>query len=81
MSAPTSFKLDPRWIINKGIRTSDGYVHSSIVATTEDSIIVIEGVVRRHKYVIPKSIVRDFDGSYLHLTIPESELVKYEEKH
>jgi hypothetical protein len=61
--------------------TSDGYPHTSVVGTTEDSIIVVEGVVRTHKYVIPKSLIREFDGSYLHITIPESELSKYEEKH
>lgn len=80
MSARTELKLDPRWIINKGIMTRDGYPHSSIVGTTEDSIIVVEGVVRTHKYVIPKSLITNFDGSYLHLSITESELSKYEEK-
>ncbi len=79
MSSP-SIALDPRWIINKGIMTKDGYTHHSIVGSTEDSIIVVEGAVRVHKYVIPKSLITLWDGSYLHLSITEDELRKYETK-
>ncbi len=78
MSTPLS--LDPKRILNKNIMTSDKYVHSSVIGTTEDSIIVIEGAIRTHTYVIPKSLIREFDGSYLHLTISEKELAKYEKK-
>ncbi len=73
-------KLDPRRIINKAIMTKDNYPHSSVVGTTSDSIIVVEGSVRAHKYIIPKSLIVGFDGSYIHLSITESELSKYEQK-
>ncbi len=73
-------KLDPRRIINKTIMTKDNYIHSGVVGTTSDSIIVIEGSVRTTKYVIPRSLIVEFDGSYLHLSITESELSKYKQK-
>lgn len=73
----SSTSLDPKRIFNKNVMTSDRYVHGGIVGTTEDSIIIMEGAIRAKRYIIPKSLIREYDGSYVHLTITESELSKY----
>ncbi|MEM2760772.1 MAG: hypothetical protein QXN83_06705 [Nitrososphaerales archaeon] len=74
-------KLDSRYIINKGVETSDGVLHEYIVSQTDNDITVLEGVWRIRKYIIPKSLITRFDGSTVYLSIADKELrEKYQVK-
>lgn len=67
-------RFDSRYIINKGVETSDRVLHEYIVSQSDNDITVLEGVWRTRKYVIPKSLVKDFDGSTVFLSITDKEL-------
>lgn len=69
-----SMKFDSRHILNKGVETSDGVLHEYIVSQSDKDITLMEGVWRTRKYVIPKSLIKGFDGSTVFLSIPDREL-------
>lgn len=55
---------------NKGTRTSDNQPCGNIIAEHDDSIIISEGVINVHEYVVPKSKVGYYNGSEVYLIIP-----------
>jgi hypothetical protein len=55
---------------NKGVRDSDDVSCGNIVSESGDSIVISEGAVNVHEYVVPKSKVSYYDGYEVHLTIP-----------
>ena len=79
MSAPM-IDLDSKRILNKSIMTSDGIMRGEIVGQTDKELIVMEGVFRIRKYMIPKSLVANYDGSIIHLSIPDKDIEKYRSK-
>jgi len=66
-----------RWdkVIHKSARTEDGEPVGYIAAEDSSSIIVLSS--RFREYTIPKSHVKAFDGSQVHLDFPYSELDRY----
>lgn len=66
-----------RWdkVIHKNARTEDGEPIGYIAAEGGDSFIVLASHFR--EYQIPKSHVRAFDGSQVHLDFPFRELEQY----
>jgi hypothetical protein len=55
---------------NKGVRTNDHQTCGNIIAEEEDSIIISEGLINRHEFIVPKSKVDYYDGNEIHLNVP-----------
>jgi hypothetical protein len=55
---------------NKGVRTNDHQTCGNLIAEDEDSIIISEGLINKHKFIVPKSKVDYYDGSEIHLNVP-----------
>ena len=73
MQRPAVSKWDR--VIHKSVRTEDGNPVGYIAAEGEGSIIVLSSGFRQ--YTIPKSNVKEFDGSQVYLDFPTSELNRY----
>lgn len=73
MQEPVVLKWDK--VIHKSARTEDGVPVGYIAAEDSSSIIVLSS--RFREYVIPKSHVKAFDGSQVHLDFPSSEVDIY----
>ena len=55
---------------NKGVRTNDGQTCGNVIAEDDYSIIVSDGVINIHEFLVPKSKVHYYDGSEVHLNVP-----------
>ena len=54
---------------NKGVRTNDQHTCGNVMAEDGDSIIISEGLINMHEFLIPKSKVDYYDGSEVHLNL------------
>jgi hypothetical protein len=68
----------PRWdrVIHKNVRSKDRVDIGNVISESGDTFTVMQGTNR--EYNIPKSTVEGFDGSELYLSIPYSEVQKYQ---
>jgi hypothetical protein len=48
------------------------------MAEYNDNIIIIEGVIKSHEYMVPKSKVIDYDGNEIYLDISYDMLSSFE---
>jgi hypothetical protein len=48
------------------------------MAEYKDNIIIIEGSIKSHEYMIPKSKVADYNGNEIYLDIPYDMLSSFE---
>ena len=55
---------------NKGVRTNDQQTCGNVIAEVGSSIIISEGVINMHEYLVPKSKVDYYDGNEVHLNVP-----------
>jgi hypothetical protein len=55
---------------NKGVRTNDQQTCGNVIAEDAYSIIVYDGVINIHEFLVPKSKVDYYDGSEVHLNVP-----------
>ena len=55
---------------NKGVRTNDQQTCGNVIAEDAYSIIVYDGVINIHEFLVPKSKVDYYDGSEVHLSVP-----------
>ena len=55
---------------NKGVITNDQQTCGNVIAEYGDSIIISDGVINIHKFLLPKSKVHYYDGSEVHLNVP-----------
>ena len=55
---------------NKGVRTNDQQTCGNVIAEDGSSIIISDGVINVHEFLVPKSKVEYYDGSEVHLNIP-----------
>jgi len=55
---------------NKGVRTNDDQTCGNVIAEDGSSIVVSDGVINIHEFLVPKSKVEYYDGSELHLNVP-----------
>lgn len=62
-------------IMHKGARTNDGAPVGNIAAEDQDYIVIFGA--RSKQYRIPKSSVKVFDGSEVHLSLSIEELSNY----
>jgi hypothetical protein len=67
-----------RWerVIHKNVRSKDRIDIGNVISESGDTFTVMQGTSR--EYNIPKSSVEGFDGSELYLSIPYSEVQKYQ---
>jgi hypothetical protein len=74
---PHSSKLNVRWesISELGIlaKTSNGMPCGNVISTYRDNIVVIDfGIFRLlNEYIIPISRIKDYDGKYIYLSVPD----------
>lgn len=58
--------------------TSDQALCGSVVAEFKDAIIVLNfGRYQTNKFLVPKSKVDGFDGTFVHLRIPQTNLFSF----
>jgi len=55
---------------NKGVRTNDEQTCGNVIAEDGSSIIISDGVINVHEFLVPKSKVHYYDGSEVHLNVP-----------
>jgi hypothetical protein len=55
---------------NKGVRTNDQQTCGNVIAEDGSSIIISEGVINKHEFIVPKSKVDYYDGNEVHLNLP-----------
>jgi hypothetical protein len=67
-----------RWerVIHKNVRSKDRIDIGNVISESGDTFTVMQGTSR--EYNIPKSSLEGFDGSELYLSIPYSEIQKYQ---
>jgi hypothetical protein len=58
----------------KNVRTKDNISVGNVVANYENYILVIEGVINKHTYKIPKSSIESYNGSEIILNINHQDL-------
>jgi hypothetical protein len=74
---PHSSELNVRWesISELGIlaKTSNGMPCGNVISTYRDNIVVIDfGSFRLlNEYIIPISRIKDYDGKYIYLSVPD----------
>jgi hypothetical protein len=64
----------------KGVRTSDQQACGNIISEDGDSIVISEGAVNTHRYVVPKNKVDNYNGTEIQLKIPYNILSTFEVK-
>jgi hypothetical protein len=64
-------------IIHKTVRSSDGNLVGNVDAVDNTSVFVSTEGGRTH-YKLPKDVVEGYDGHQVGLTIPKSDLQKFE---
>ena len=55
---------------NKGVRTNDQQTCGNVIAEDGDSIVISEGLINTHEFLVPKSKVDYYDGSEVFLNVP-----------
>jgi hypothetical protein len=63
---------------HKGVITSDSKRTGTVIAQTEDDIVISNGVVKSHQFIMPKSRVDYYNGSDVYLKIPSQLLSIFE---
>ncbi len=62
----------------KIVKTKDKRSCGNLMAEYKDNIIIIEGSIKSHEYMIPKSKVADYNGNEIYLDIPYDMLSSFE---
>ena len=63
---------------HKGVIASDRKRTGTVIAQTEDEIVISDGVTTIHRFIMPKSKVDYYDGSDVYLKIPSQLLNIFE---
>jgi hypothetical protein len=76
-----SDNLNINWsdVIKKEARGINDYDLGEVQEISEEYIIAERGVVDKTKYMIPKTLVSNFDGHNLHCTVSEQDAHKYKQ--
>ena len=62
----------------KLVRANDSSLCGNAIAEYRDNIVILEHGANFRKYIIPKSIVEQYDGSDIYLNIPRSMLSTFD---
>ena len=63
---------------HKGVITSDRKRTGTVIAQTEEDIVISDGVIMRHQFIMPKSKVDYYVGRDIYLKIPSQLLNIFE---
>ncbi|HEX7143194.1 MAG TPA: hypothetical protein VF222_12025 [Nitrososphaeraceae archaeon] len=63
----------------KNVRTKDNISVGNVVANYDNYILVIDGVINKHTYKIPKSSIESYNGSEILLNINHQDLKTFSE--
>ena len=63
----------------KNVRTKDNISVGNVVANYDNYILVIDGVINKHTYKIPKSSIESYNGSEIILNINHQDLKTFSE--
>jgi hypothetical protein len=76
-----SDNLNINWsdVIKKEARGIDDYDLGEVQEISEDYIITERGMVDKTRFMIPKTLVSNFDGHNLHFNFSEQEASKYKQ--
>ena len=62
----------------KIVKTKDERTCGNLMTEYKDNIIIIEGIMKSHEYMIPKSKVVEYNGNEIYLDIPYDMLSGFE---
>ena len=65
---------------NKCVRTRDDNTCGNVISEHGDRIVIVDGVVNIHEYIIPKSQVDYYNGSEVYLNVSFDMLSIFEAK-
>jgi hypothetical protein len=74
----SSFDWDNLVKSKKIVKTKDERTCGNLMAEYKDNIIIIEGAIKSHEYVVPKSKVVHYNGNEIYLDIPYDVLSSFE---
>lgn len=63
----------------KNVRTKDNISIGNVAANYDNYILVIDGVINKHRYKIPKSSIESYNGSEIRLNINHQNLKTFTE--
>jgi hypothetical protein len=73
-----SFDWDSLAKSQKIVKTIDERPCGNLLAEYKDNIIIIEGIIKSHEYMIPKSKVVEYDVNEIYLDISYDMLSSFE---
>ena len=74
----SSFDWDNLAKSKKIVKTKDERTCGNLMAEYKDNIIIIEGIIKSHEYMIPKSKVVHYNGNEIYPDIPYDVLSSFE---
>lgn len=76
-----SSNLNINWseVIKKEARGINDYDLGEIQEISEDFVITEKGLVDKSKFILPKSLVSNYDGHNVHFTVAEQDAIKYKQ--
>jgi hypothetical protein len=78
LSYMPSFDWDSLTKSQKIVKTKDERSCGNLMAEYKDNIIIIEGSIKSHEYMIPKSKVADYNGNEIYLDVSYDMLSSFE---
>jgi hypothetical protein len=69
--------LDWEAIVHKGPRTRDGVELGNVVQVDDEKVVTIRGVVHEKVFVLPRTVVAEFNGAKVKLNITYEEAKKF----
>ena len=76
-----SNNLNINWseVIKKEARGVSDYDLGEVQEISEDFVITEKGLMDKEKYIIPKSLVLNYDGNKIYFNVVEQESTKYKQ--
>lgn len=69
--------LDWEAIEHKGVRTRDGVELGNVVEVDNKKLITIQGLVNEKEFILPHTVVAEFNGTDVRLNITYEEAKKF----
>jgi hypothetical protein len=69
--------IDWEAIVYKGVRTIDGVELGNVVQVDNKEVVTIQGVVHEKEFILPHTVVAEFNGAEVRLNITYEEAKKF----
>ena len=69
--------IDWEAIVHKGVRTIDGVELGNVVQVDNKEVVTIQGVVHEKEFILPHTVVAEFNGAEVRLNITYEEAKKF----